>query len=129
MVLMAELFMCTGYLAEVSGAMGTGGAMGSVRASRRNDPITGKPLYDADSPETSSSVGGARYRIAGRVAMDQFVVDVGDDPVQVGDEVVLFGDGARGVPTAQAWADAADTINYEIVTRIGPRVPRSEVAS
>ena len=47
---------------SAGGAMGTGGAMGSVRASRRNDPITGKPLYDDDSPETSSSVGGDRYR-------------------------------------------------------------------
>ena len=93
------------------------------------------PLGYADGVPRAASgrahvaIGGARYRIAGRVAMDQFVVDVGDDPVQVGDEVVLFGDGARGVPTAQEWAEAADTINYEIVTRIGPRVPRSEVAS
>ncbi len=93
------------------------------------------PLGYADGvPRAASgrahvSIGGTRYRIAGRVAMDQFVIDVGDDPVCVGDEVVLFGDGARGVPTAQEWAQAADTINYEIVTRIGPRVPRSEVSS
>jgi len=37
---------------------------------------------------------------------------------------VLFGDPTLGVPSAADWADAADTINYEIVTRIGPRVPR-----
>ncbi|WP_348788656.1 alanine racemase [Leifsonia sp. NPDC080035] len=71
------------------------------------------------------SIGGERYRIAGRVAMDQFVVDVGDADVEVGDEVVLFGDPATGVPGADDWAEAADTINYEIVTRLGGRLRRS----
>ena len=70
------------------------------------------------------SINGARFTVAGRIAMDQFVVDVGDHPVAVGDEVVLFGDPTLGVPSADEWADAAGTINYEIVTRIGPRVPR-----
>ncbi|WP_068896577.1 MULTISPECIES: alanine racemase [Planomonospora] len=68
--------------------------------------------------------GGRRRRIAGRVCMDQFVIDVGDDPVTEGDEVVLFGDGSRGEPTAQEWADSLGTITYEIVTGIGSRVPR-----
>ncbi|HEX3830270.1 MAG TPA: alanine racemase [Sporichthyaceae bacterium] len=67
---------------------------------------------------------GARRRIAGRVCMDQFVVDLGDDPACVGDEVVLFGTGESGEPTAQEWADAIGTISYEIVTRIGERIPR-----
>lgn len=75
------------------------------------------------------AIGGRRYRIAGRIAMDQFVVDVGDDPVSVGDEVVLFGDATLGAPTADEWARASGTINYEIVTRIGPRVPRRQVSS
>ncbi|MCI0159136.1 alanine racemase [Leifsonia shinshuensis] len=70
-------------------------------------------------------IGGERYRIAGRVAMDQFVVDVGDAEVAVGDEVVLFGDPATGVPGADDWAAAADTISYEIVTRLGGRLRRS----
>lgn len=69
-------------------------------------------------------LNGHRYRIAGRVAMDQFLVDVGDDPVQVGDEVVLFGDPARGEPSAAEWAEAAGTIAYEIVTRMGGRCER-----
>ena len=56
--------------------------------------------------------------------MDQFLVDVGDDAVEVGDRVVLWGDGSTGVPSAEDWASWADTINYEIVTRVGPRVPR-----
>ena len=59
--------------------------------------------------------------------MDQIVVDVGDLAVAPGDEVVLFGPGTRGEPTAQDWADAVGTIHYEIVTRVGPRVTRSYV--
>ncbi|WP_394278726.1 alanine racemase [Microbacterium sp.] len=75
------------------------------------------------------TIGGRQYRVAGRIAMDQFVVDVGNAPVEVGDEAVLFGDPTAGAPSATDWADAADTINYEIVTRIGQRVPRREVRS
>jgi alanine racemase len=70
------------------------------------------------------AVNGRRYRIAGTVCMDQFVLDVGDDPVAVGDEVVLFGPGDSGEPTADDWAEAIGTINYEIVSRVGARVPR-----
>ncbi|HYP73904.1 MAG TPA: alanine racemase, partial [Microbacterium sp.] len=72
-------------------------------------------------------IGGHVFPVAGRIAMDQFVVDVGDLAVEVGDEAALFGDPTLGVPPVEAWADAAGTINYEIVTRIGPRVPRREV--
>ncbi|WP_285115767.1 alanine racemase [Leifsonia sp. fls2-241-R2A-40a] len=73
------------------------------------------------------SIGGRTFRISGRVAMDQFVVDVGDLDVQVGDEVVLFGDPGTGAPGADDWAEAADTINYEIVTRLGGRLKRSYI--
>ncbi|MGR8008877.1 alanine racemase [Streptomyces hypolithicus] len=69
-------------------------------------------------------VGGKWRRVAGRIAMDQFVVDLGADPVEPGARAVLFGPGDRGEPTAEDWAQAADTIAYEIVTRIGSRVPR-----
>jgi alanine racemase len=61
--------------------------------------------------------------------MDQVVVDCGDDPVLAGAEVIVFGPGDRGEPTADDWAGACDTIGYEIVTRIGPRVPRRYVGS
>jgi alanine racemase len=61
------------------------------------------------------------YKILSRIAMDQFVVDVGDDSVSPGDRVVIFGDCG---PSADDLADAADTINYEIVTRIGSRFQR-----
>ena len=74
-------------------------------------------------------VAGRIRPVAGRVCMDQFVVDLGDDVAQAGDEVVLFGDGAAGEPTAQDWADACGTISYEIVTRFGPRLPRTFVGA
>ena len=70
-------------------------------------------------------VGDRHYTIAGRVCMDQFVLDLGaDSPAEAGAEAVLFGVGADGEPTAQDWAAAIGTINYEIVTRVGARVPR-----
>ena len=71
-------------------------------------------------------VGGRRHTIAGRVCMDQVVLDLGPGSTAVaGDEAVLFGVGAEGEPTAQDWARAIGTINYEIVTRVGSRVPRA----
>ncbi|MFF0433144.1 alanine racemase [Streptomyces sp. NPDC004327] len=88
------------------------------------------PLGYADGiPRHASNRGpvlvGDRVRtVAGRVAMDQFVVDLEGDTPEPGAEAVLFGPGDRGEPTAQDWAEAADTIAYEIVTRIGARVPR-----
>jgi alanine racemase len=67
---------------------------------------------------------GRRRRVAGRVCMDQFMIDLGDDSVAAGDDVILFGPGDGGEPTAQEWADSLGTISHEIVTRIGARVPR-----
>ncbi|MDN3024611.1 alanine racemase [Streptomyces sp. S.PB5] len=69
-------------------------------------------------------VGGKWRTVAGRIAMDQFVVDLGGDEPEPGSEAILFGAGDRGEPTAEDWAQAAGTIAYEIVTRIGSRVPR-----
>jgi alanine racemase len=69
--------------------------------------------------------GGRRAPIIGRVSMDQFVVDLGKDSrAETGDLVIVFGDGATGEYTADDWAHASGTISYEIVTRLGPRVPR-----
>ena len=89
------------------------------------------PLGYADGiPRAASNrapvrVAGHNRSIAGRVCMDQIVVDCGDDPVAPGDVAVLFGPGDDGEPTADDWAAAVDTINYEIVTRFGSlRVPR-----
>lgn len=116
----------------------------------RDTTVVLVPLGYADGiPRSASSaapvwINGKTYRISGRVAMDQFVVDVGDDEVSVGDRAILFGDATSGgsqhsgkhaasvptaapadpIPTADDWAAASGTINYEIVTRIGPRVTR-----
>jgi alanine racemase len=75
-------------------------------------------------------VGGRRLGVAGRVCMDQVVLDLGPDAREAaGDRVVLWGDGRDGGPTAQDWADVAGTISYELVTRLGARVPRTYVDS
>ncbi len=68
---------------------------------------------------------GVRRTVAGTVCMDQFLLDLGDDPADDGDEVLLFGPGDDGEPTAQEWADVLGTIDYEVVTRVGARVPRT----
>lgn len=71
-------------------------------------------------------VNGRRRRLAGSVTMDQILVDCGDDDsVAVGDEVVLIGEQGGERITAEHWAASLDTICYEVVTRIGPRVTRS----
>lgn len=73
------------------------------------------------------SIGGRRCPVAGRIAMDQLVVDAGDAAVRAGDEVVLFGPGDEGEPTVADWARWAGTVPHEILTGIGPRVTRHHV--
>ncbi|MFJ4166419.1 alanine racemase [Microbacterium sp. NPDC089698] len=113
---------------------GTGVSYGYTHRTAAETTLALIPLGYADGvPRSASSrgpvqIGGRRYTVAGRIAMDQFLVDVGDDPVAVGDEAVLFGDPTLGLPSATEWGEAAGTINYEIVTRIGPRVPRRSVS-
>ena len=70
-------------------------------------------------------IRGRRWTIAGTVCMNQFVVDLGDTPADVGDEVVLFGPGDDGEPTVQEWADVLGTISYEIAIGFGSRTTRS----
>lgn len=85
----------------------------------------GLPRHASNSAPVQ--VAGRRHSIVGRICMDQCVVNLEDDQAAAGDSVVLFGAGAKGEPTADDWADAAQTINYEIVTRLGARVPRRYV--
>lgn len=93
------------------------------------------PLGYADGiPRHASGAGpvtvaGRRQSVAGTVCMDQFVVDLGAASAAPGDVVTLWGDpaiGGPGTPSVQDWADAAGTIGYELVTRLGPRVRRIE---
>ncbi|AEE97349.1 alanine racemase [Mahella australiensis] len=70
-------------------------------------------------------IRGNRAPVIGRVCMDQFMVDVTDIPgVVTGDEVVLIGRQGNETITADELAELCDTISYEILTSIGPRVPR-----
>lgn len=64
------------------------------------------------------------YPVVGRVAMDQFVVDLGGDEISIGTEVVIFGSASKGEPTAEQLGESSQSINYEIVTRIGGRANR-----
>ena len=90
------------------------------------------PLGYADGiPRHASDVGhvgwrGSQVPVRGRICMDQFVVELGRDAhAAVGDEVIVFGPGDQGEPTAEDWARWCGTIGYEIVTRLGARVPRT----
>ena len=109
---------------------GSGVSYGHRYTTATETSVAVVPLGYADGvPRHASGTGelllaGRRRQVAGAVCMDQFVVDVGDDDIAAGDQAVLFGPGDRGEPTAEDWAEAAGTIGYEIVTRIGPRVPR-----
>ena len=110
---------------------GQGVSYGHTYVTERETTLALVPLGYADGvPRAASNagpvqLGGRRRTVAGRVCMDQIVVDVGDDPVAAGDVATLFGPGDDGGPTADDWAEVAGTINYEIVTRFGStRVPR-----
>lgn len=113
---------------------GEGVSYGHVYMTESKTTLALVPLGYADGiPRNATNAGpvainGERYRISGRVCMDQFVVDVGDAPIQAGDVATLFGPGRDGEPTAQDWADALGSIHYEVVTRVGPRVVRTHVA-
>jgi alanine racemase len=110
---------------------GEGVSYGHTYTTSRETTLAVVPLGYADGvPRHASNLGpvllaGRQRRVAGRVCMDQIVLDCGDDPVSAGDVAVLFGPGDSGEPTADDWAEAIGTINYEIVTRMSAvRVPR-----
>jgi alanine racemase len=109
---------------------GSGVSYGHTYVTTRETTLALVPAgYGDGVPRRGSNLlevlaGGRRRRIAGRVCMDQFVIDMDGEAISPGDEVVLFGPGDRGEPTAEEWAQALGTISYEIVTRIGTRVPR-----
>jgi alanine racemase len=79
------------------------------------------------SSEADVLIRGRRCRVAGSVTMDHLVADCGDEPVEPGDEVVLLGRQGDETVSAEELAELAGTIPYEIVTRIGDRVPREHV--
>jgi alanine racemase len=114
-------------------AAGSGVSYGHTYVAPRDTTVGLVPVgYGDGVPRHASSTApvlaaGRVTPIAGRVCMDQFVVDLGDADADAGDPVILFGPGRDGEPTAQDWADACGTISYEIVTRIGGRMHRRYV--
>jgi alanine racemase len=78
-------------------------------------------LFDAGAEVL---INGRRYPLAGSVTMDQLLVDVGDDPVVIGEDVVLLGRQGDEQITADEWAEHAQTITWEILCGVGARVPR-----
>ncbi|ONI73389.1 alanine racemase [Actinosynnema sp. ALI-1.44] len=117
---------------------GEGVSYGHTWIAERDTTLALVPVGYADGVPRGLSgrfevfLAGRRRPVVGRVCMDQIVVDCGDnrgdDPVNPGDEVILFGPGAHGEPTAREWADKLGTIDYEIVTNMyRPRVRRRYV--
>jgi alanine racemase len=110
---------------------GAGVSYGHRYTTSRHTTLALAPLgYYEGVPRRAGNVApvlirGQRCTIAGTVCMNQFVVDVGNEPVTPGDELVLFGPGDSGEPTAQQWADALGTISYEVVIAFSGRLPRN----
>jgi alanine racemase len=112
-------------------AAGERPSYGRVRALPADSTVATVPIGYADGVprrlrEAGGEVliGGKRYPFAGNVTMDQILVDVGDDPIEVGAEVVLLGAQGGEEITAEEWAELLGTIVYEIVCGFGPRMPR-----
>jgi alanine racemase len=104
---------------------------GRLRQAERDTTVVTVPFGYADGYPRRLFDGGAevlingrRYPLAGDVTMDQLVVDVGDDDVTLGDEVVLLGRQGDESITADDWADWAGTVSWEILACLGARVPR-----
>ncbi len=103
---------------------------GRVKPLRQDSTVATVPIGYADGlPRRLTGygcalIGGHRYPLAGTVTMDHIMVDIGDSEVTVGDEVVLLGGQGDEEVSADEWAEVLETIAYEVVCGIGPRVPR-----
>jgi alanine racemase len=112
-------------------AAGARPSYGRLRLAERDATVVTVPIGYADGYPRRLFDGGAevlingrRYPLAGDVTMDQLVIDVGDDDVKLGDEVVLLGRQGNESITADDWADWAGTVSWEILACLGARVPR-----
>ncbi len=109
---------------------GTGISYGRTYITKRPTRIVTLPIgYGDGYPRNLSNlawllIGGRRFRVAGRICMDQIMVDVGNFKPKTGDEVVLIGQQGRQKITAEELADLSGTISYEIVCGLGSRIPR-----
>jgi alanine racemase len=106
---------------------------GRVRELSEEATVVTAPVGYADgypralTERGSALISGRVFPLAGTVTMDQIVVNVGDEDVSIGEEVVLLGKQGDVEITADQWAAALGTIAYEVVCSIGPRVPRRYV--
>jgi alanine racemase len=107
---------------------------GRVRPLERESTVATVPIGYADGVPRRLAplggtvlIGGKRYPFAGTITMDQVLIDVGDDPVDIGDEVVLLGRQGEDEISADEWAERLGTITWEIVCGFGPRLPRRYV--
>ncbi|WP_354637942.1 alanine racemase [Kitasatospora camelliae] len=111
-------------------AAGEGVSYGHEYTAARDGTLLLVPLGFADGVPRAAAgrarmwVAGSRRPVAGRIAMDQCVLDAGAHPVGPGEEVLVFGPGDHGEPTVADWARWAGTNPHEVLTGIGPRVPR-----
>ncbi|MDD2752970.1 MAG: alanine racemase [Candidatus Omnitrophica bacterium] len=116
------------YCKRVSAGQGI--SYGHTYITKKETTIVTLPIgYGDGYPRNLSNIAsvlikGKRFKICGRVCMDQIMVDVGDMPVKEGEEVVLIGSQGRNKITAEELAKLSGTIPYEIVCGLGSRVPR-----
>jgi alanine racemase len=114
-------------------AAGHGVSYGFVYRAQKETSLALVPLGYADGiPRSATGTGcmavnGVRHAIAGRIAMDQIVLDIGDAQVEPGDRAVVFGPGLSGEPTAADWAGFSGSTAGEILSRIGARVAKRYV--
>ena len=106
-------------------------AYGRIRALDRESTVATIPIGYADGITRRLAkiggevlIGGVRRPYAGVVTMDQIVIDMGDDPVAVCDEVVLLGLQGDEEIDADEWAQHLDSVSWEILCGFGPRLPR-----
>ena len=109
---------------------GSGISYGHDYITKKDTGIVTLPIgYGDGYPRNLSNrapvlIGGKRFRVSGKICMDQLMVDVGDARVKVGDEVVLIGSQGKNKITTEELALLSGTIPYEIACGLGSRIPR-----
>ncbi|TRZ95448.1 alanine racemase [bacterium] len=109
---------------------GQGISYGHTYITKKDTTIVNLPIgYGDGYPRSLSNqaevlIRGKRFKISGRVCMDQVMVDVGDNPVKIADEVVLIGRQGKNMISAEELAEISGTIPYEVVCGLGSRIPR-----
>lgn len=109
---------------------GFGISYGHEYITKKNTTILTLPIgYGDGYPRNLTNLAavlirGRRFKISGRICMDQIMVDVGDSPVEIGEEVVLIGRQGKSQVSTEELARLSNTIPYEIVCGLGSRIPR-----